>query len=1767
VEATDTTTGATYQDTTTSDGLLRLPLPEGVYRLRFNGVLAPEFRTLLAVPDGGITALQEWTVSRGAAISGRAALEDQVIVPDLENDVVPSVTAINAQGESFISELDAGGRYEFRGLPAGLYDLIFETPQTVPVRIAGIQAIADETVNVADLISVYGGTVSGRTLDSQTGQPIANVPVTVEFPNGLSRGTTSDSDGNFTVEGVLPGTVAVVARTSETLAAEARSVNVERSETTSGVDLQLVTGQLGTATGIITLNAAPIENAAIDLLRSGTVVVSAVTAADGSFSTTALLPGTYDVQVSAPGAVTQTGTLTIQADQVTTQDFQLQFAANLRGRITQTGMAPINPVNGLSLLLLPPDNVPRLLITDRDGQFGAEELAPGNYSLMLPDGSHRHDFTVDIATGTVQIDFEIQAGAIVGRVTAPDGKTELTDITVTLISGDDVVASTRSLSDGRYLFPFISPGQYSLRFSSENYTISPVTGVQLSPGTHAEVDVSAADASVTLTLQEQQTSAPTTVPFAVVLMPLDDAAGTVLRTQLSESGLASFEHLAPGQYRVVADDGTRGYQWDITINNGTNDVALTLADLTTVSGVVTDPDGATVTEGRVVVFDNSGNLRWETTLGSNGEYSLMLPEGTWNVVVTESEIEDTLPGMLAATTVTVTGSDATLDLQLSTGNLILTGTLTSSGSFQSVPAGAEVVLLNNLGVPLRRTAADFDGQFSFDKLTAGSYAIDVVADGFRFDSVPVTLIGSQSVNVPGSWHATGIGRTLQRENSGDSFTSDGEGGALSSWIRQGIDGIRRKLKEQLRTPQEQPRLIRAPRIPSDLCGAAAAQAKAAIQRALAMQRAADGFFESWQQAYLAAQEQLWANVGLFGINLLQFATDLYVQTPKVKAFVNRDALAQFDNIADSLSGARKFVNAETKSWSHLLAQANVEDTVIPALRKTFFELSDTLAFRADVYDAAISSVGAGTAVASSGVTELNGPTSLSGVFSAIERLGREQSLGSISGVVSAVTGFGGRLATHASALVALLPQIDKAINSLPQPAKRAMQKLKDTIGPIAGALNTISAATQGISDIMGDIKRLDDVEANYKNALKRRDEALREAQNIIANAGKKGSGDCPDPPPPPPGPPGGSGGMGIAGSFDPNDIIGPAGFGDDRFVQSNLTFPYTIRFENLDTATAAAQEVFIDQQLSSDLDWTTFEFGSFGWSGETFDVPRGRSQFDIRIDKVDTLGLYIDVSASLDQTTGHVSWVFTSIDPATGDLTADVLAGFLPPNQTSPEGEGFVEYYIRPKATIADNTTIAAEARIVFDLNAPIDTPVYTNTIDDSAPSSSVNALPTWSPANFEVSWSSDDGAGSGAQTFDVFFSRNGGPFELWLDDTPETSGTFQGMSAGTYAFYSVATDGVGLQEPVPATADAATTIEEQVFYSPAENTADVQPTFLWDAVPGATSYEIWVKNLSTDENPFHRGTSTTNSYTPSEPLGIGRYRVWRRSLDSAGNPSGWPEPYTFRITTPVAVAPMERFYTDSTPTISWDALPGAATYEMWIDNITTGERRFVYEAALTDTEWTAPSDWDLGTYRIWVRGTDAGGIPTWWYNFTEIIVRTPPVAQTPLNATFDASPTFEWSPVTGAATYEIFVRNRSTGTTEIYETGLATPQFTPATDLADGPYRWWAIAVSAEGVRSLWSDPTDVFIGGRTTVTAPTATTSNTTPEFRWLAVEQATRYDLWVDEVGGNTQVIREQNLTGTTFTPTSPLAAGTYRVWIRAVSGSQLAPWSEMFTFSIV
>jgi len=269
-------------------------------------------------------------------------------------------------------------------------------------------------------------------------------------------------------------------------------------------------------------------------------------------------------------------------------------------------------------------------------------------------------------------------------------------------------------------------------------------------------------------------------------------------------------------------------------------------------------------------------------------------------------------------------------------------------------------------------------------------------------------------------------------------------------------------------------------------------------------------------------------------------------------------------------------------------------------------------------------------------------------------------------------------------------------------------------------------------------------------------------------------------------------GIAVRNSFDPNEKQGPSGYGAENHVAQRV-FPYTILFENKNTATAAAQEVVIIDTLDiQKFDLSTFRFKEFGFSENRYTALQDGTDFVQNIDLRPGKNAVLRVTGVLDD--NIVTWRFLTLDPRTMDLTEDVDAGFLPPNVNSPEGEGFVSFVVSLKETVGSGAVINNFADIVFDVNEPIRTDVFSNKIDEIAPTSRVVSA-NYIDGELEITFTGTDPGGAGIRFYDLFVSTNGGEFEQKFKNI--SGNTFRYLPSKGVAcnYYSIATDSLGYRE------------------------------------------------------------------------------------------------------------------------------------------------------------------------------------------------------------------------------------------------------------------------------------------------------------------------------------------------------------------------------------
>ncbi|MEX2139552.1 MAG: RHS repeat-associated core domain-containing protein [Pirellulales bacterium] len=334
---------------------------------------------------------------------------------------------------------------------------------------------------------------------------------------------------------------------------------------------------------------------------------------------------------------------------------------------------------------------------------------------------------------------------------------------------------------------------------------------------------------------------------------------------------------------------------------------------------------------------------------------------------------------------------------------------------------------------------------------------------------------------------------------------------------------------------------------------------------------------------------------------------------------------------------------------------------------------------------------------------------------------------------------------------------------------------------------------------------------------------------------------------------GGSGSSDGAGSFDPNDKLAPVGFGESAYLSADQTLAYTVRFENKSDATAPARLIDVSDSLDPDLDLDTFELTEITFAGQTLSIPSGVDRYDARvpISVGDGVPIVVNVHAALDRENRHLSLALEALDPTTGWFPENPLVGLLFPNDDTRRGEGSLSYRIRPLAGLPSGTVIQNRARIVFDYNDPIDTPLVSNVLDAGTPASRVAVLPgEITDTTFPVTWSGqDDESGSGIASYDVWVSIDGATPIVWQQATMATSAQITVSPGRTYAFYSVARDNVGHVESPPSIPDATIYVQhptDPVFVG----TDDGDVYFVRMNAPG-TAVEVYQNTAGTGAPSF----------------------------------------------------------------------------------------------------------------------------------------------------------------------------------------------------------------------------------------------------------------------------------------------------------------------------
>lgn len=271
----------------------------------------------------------------------------------------------------------------------------------------------------------------------------------------------------------------------------------------------------------------------------------------------------------------------------------------------------------------------------------------------------------------------------------------------------------------------------------------------------------------------------------------------------------------------------------------------------------------------------------------------------------------------------------------------------------------------------------------------------------------------------------------------------------------------------------------------------------------------------------------------------------------------------------------------------------------------------------------------------------------------------------------------------------------------------------------------------------------------------------------------------------------------VVNSRDPNDIVGPSGYGPLKMVSKNQALSYRVNFENdSNIATAAAQVVSIKVKIPEKFDISSFRLGQVGFNNMAFGSAVGEINTFQSLNLPSNLPYNVNLLAGINPDTREIIFNLSTIEKSSG-LPPNSSLGLLPINNAKGDGEGYFEFTISPSAASITGDSLALQAEIIFDDNEVIPTNTWVNYVDAGAPNTRLVPVDTIMPERFTIplTIANDDAGGSGLRSVQLWVSTNDGPYLLQSTYAITETPLFVGAPNNRYCVVSVGTDFVGNTE------------------------------------------------------------------------------------------------------------------------------------------------------------------------------------------------------------------------------------------------------------------------------------------------------------------------------------------------------------------------------------
>jgi protocatechuate 3,4-dioxygenase beta subunit len=711
-------------------------------------VIPPHVETVQLFVDGNqVQPLQSTDVAPPVVIANISGTVDDSITGAPVAGVNVTLNDILACQKATTTTTLSDGSYVFHNTTAGLYLLSYTLQGYYPALqlvLVPASGLVVPTVYLKPIPPPPSSTVDVTVKDSNN-NPAPNIDVSISYSSGPSAQGTTDGNGNVVFVNQPVNVAAdITATTNDGTGRTASASSSGFSSGTNAITLVLPPIPGGSVSGTVT-TASGSQLAAANVVvvdSMGNSVASGVTGSDGSFSVTAIAPGTYTLVVSVSGYITDSigGVIITSANNTNEGTIVLNsaFAATVGVTVVDSDGYPVP-----SLVTISYSNGSSAgpLATDSNGfvNFTSQaQSVSATVSAAATDGTSRSGSapSQSFITGSNAVLIVLPpgtAGSITGTVKDSASGNPISGASVSAIdSNGNGNVSTTTNAQGQYTLSGLELQNYTLTFNASGYT--GLSGVSVPADTTYNAQLTAVGATVQVHLV---LPGFIPVPGATVTIVYANGATPALGSTDS-NGNVTFTGQPIGVQATIAattSDGRSGSETS-TFSAGVNQRGFYLSNpMGNVSGTVVDSGTSAALSGvSVAVVDWNNKLITTVTTGSAGNYSVTgLAPGSYSFTYTLSHYQT------LTLTVPVTGGVTT------TENASLTPTPGGiqgqvKGSVSQGPVPGCTITIQ--GPASGSTTTDSNGNFSFSGLPPGNYTGTLV-QGIFSQPISATVVSGE----------------------------------------------------------------------------------------------------------------------------------------------------------------------------------------------------------------------------------------------------------------------------------------------------------------------------------------------------------------------------------------------------------------------------------------------------------------------------------------------------------------------------------------------------------------------------------------------------------------------------------------------------------------------------------------------------------------------------------------------------------------------------------------------------------------------------------------------------------------------------------------------------------------------------------------------------------------------------------------------------------------------------------------------------------------